>query len=125
MKTKTMTKEELTPLSVASLPTNPTAEKRGEKRYTPEELKAAFDRLPLYVAKRLNSLIDEIEGESFAFSVKLGEEDLGSFYLDTLSGRILDRIPILDTTLTEFLLSMRRDIDTLMKGGETGEKADV
>jgi hypothetical protein len=52
---------------ISSLPTRPTAPTAfGGKGYSATEMKEAFDRLPLYVAERLNSLIDDIESGSLA-----------------------------------------------------------
>ena len=61
MTTKKITESEIAPLSVASLPTRPTAPTAfGGKGLTSAEMKAAFDKLPLLAIERLNELIDDI-----------------------------------------------------------------
>ena len=61
MKTQKLLSSEITPLRVSSLPTRPTAPaSMGGKGYTPAQMKAAFDKLPLLIAERFNSLIDDI-----------------------------------------------------------------
>jgi len=60
MNTNRITAEELEPLKVASLPTRPTApEYYGGLGYTAKDMKEAFDKLPLFIAEVLNSLIDD------------------------------------------------------------------
>jgi hypothetical protein len=67
MNTKKITESEIEELKISSLPTRPTAPTAfGGKGYSATEMKEAFDRLPLYVAERLNSLIDDIESGSLA-----------------------------------------------------------
>ena len=61
MKTKKLLSSEMAPLTVSSLPTRPTAPTAfGGRGFTSREMKAAFDKLPLLIAERLNSLIDDI-----------------------------------------------------------------
>lgn len=62
MNTKKILDSEIESLSVASLPTRPTAPTAfGGSGYTASEMKAAFDRLPLRIIEGFNSLITEIE----------------------------------------------------------------
>ncbi len=61
MNTNLITEEELEPLKVASLPTRPTApEYFGGLGYSAKNMKEAFDRLPLFLAEVLNSLIEDV-----------------------------------------------------------------
>ena len=62
MNTKKILDSEIESLSVASLPTRPTAPTAfGGSGYTASEMKAAFDMLPLRIIEGFNSLITEIE----------------------------------------------------------------
>lgn len=61
---------EIADLKVSALPTRPTAPTAfGGRGYTASEMKAAFDRLPLYIIERLNELWDYISSESPTESV--------------------------------------------------------
>lgn len=62
MTTQKITDAEIASLRIAALPTRPTAPSAfGGRGYTAEEMKAAFDRLPLFIIQRLNALIDEMD----------------------------------------------------------------
>ncbi len=64
MKTTNITSNKYEKLTVSSLPTNPTADiNAGGYGYTPTQMKAAFDKLPLFIIERLNMLIDDITAE--------------------------------------------------------------
>lgn len=52
---------EIADIKISSLPTRPTAPTSfGGKGYTASDMKAAFDRLPLFIIERLNALIDDV-----------------------------------------------------------------
>ena len=96
MKTKKITIEEITPISISSLPTRPTASTAfGGKGMTSTEMKEAFDKLPLLAIERLNELIDDIT-----------------------SGRINESIPVTGTAKLSNMLE-------LMEGIENGELASA
>ena len=66
MNTKTITPSEIESLRISALPTRPTAPGYfGGRGYTAKDMKNAFDRLPLFIVDRLNSLIEDMgrEGE--------------------------------------------------------------
>lgn len=89
MKTKKIEQREIDERSVASLPTRPTAPVGyGGRGFTASELKAAFDALPLLVAERLNSLIDDLSAEKE--SSPLGLLLTGIFQGHTLADLIDD-----------------------------------
>ena len=119
MKTEKITEEEVADLLVASLPTRPNAPTSlGGRGYTAGDMKAAFDRLPLYIAERLNSLIEDISSESDGISadIKTGISDghtLAKFFEDVKSGEILEYVGYGDVTLLFFLATLRRDVDAL------------
>ncbi|MBQ8381341.1 MAG: hypothetical protein IJY18_05550 [Clostridia bacterium] len=61
MKTSKITESEIADLKISSLPTRPTAPASfGGRGYTAKDMKAAFDKLPLFIIERLNSVIDDI-----------------------------------------------------------------
>ena len=66
MNTKTITPAEIEGMKISALPTRPTAPGYfGGKGYTARDMKNAFDKLPLFIIERLNSLIADMiaEGE--------------------------------------------------------------
>ena len=100
MKSKIITEEEISPLKISSLPTRPTAPSSfGGRGYTSAEMKAAFDRLPLFIIERFNALIADIEavGEgSLASSIMTGFAEghsLCDLFSEIKSGEILSTIP--------------------------------
>ena len=76
MNTEKITDSEIEQLKVASLPSRPTAPPSfGGRGYTAKEMKEAFDKLPLFIIARLNSLIDDVyrlEGEIATINERLG-----------------------------------------------------
>ena len=61
MKAKTILYDEIADIRVSSLPTHPTAPKtHGGMGYSSRDMKAAFDKLPLYIIERYNALIEDI-----------------------------------------------------------------
>lgn len=61
MTTKKITSEEIRNMRVSSLPARPASPAPfGGGGYSAREVKAAFDRLPLYVIEKFNSLIDDL-----------------------------------------------------------------
>lgn len=84
MKTKKITQAEASAFGVSSLPTRPNAlPLHGGRGYTAEEMKAAFDRLPLLILERLNSLLDDISAvgeDSVLGAIKTGFDGDHSLY---------------------------------------------
>ena len=76
MKVNKITEGEIATLKVSSLPSRPTAPGSfGGLGYTAGQMKAAFDRLPLYIIERLNDLIEAITktgDDSLAAAVPTG-----------------------------------------------------
>ena len=101
-----ITDEEITALSVASLPTRPTSPAAfGGGGYTAKEMKAAFDRLPLLLAKRYNSLLEDAEalGEgSLAASIPTGIAEghtLSDLIADVENGNLATHLTVGDESL--------------------------
>ena len=93
MKATKILDEEISDLKVASLPTRPTESRGFGGGYSPAEVKAAFDKLPLFIVERFNALIDDImalgEG-SLADSIQTGIDDdhtLRDMFRDIENGR--------------------------------------
>lgn len=120
MKTTKITDAEIADIKVSALPTRPTAPAAfGGKGYTASELKAAFDRLPLYIIERFNALIDDIngdEGGNIGDAIKTGIKDghtLNELFSDIENGALLDYMAGPSGTLSEYLASIRADIDKI------------
>ena len=107
MNTQKILTEEIRDLTVASLPTRPTAsEELGGRGYSAGEMKAAFDKLPLFIIERLNSLIDDIQasGEgsvSDAIKTDIYEgHTLKALFTDITSGALSGYLTVLDSPLS-------------------------
>ena len=75
MNTTKILDSEINDFKIASLPSRPTAPTAfGGKGYTSSEMKAAFDRLPLFIIERLNELIDDVTELSEAIA-ELSEKE--------------------------------------------------
>ena len=62
MTTNLISHDEIASLKVENLPTRPTApEYFGGLGYSAREMKAAFDKLPLFIIDVLNSLIEDVK----------------------------------------------------------------
>ena len=84
MNTKKITTEEIKSLQISSLPTHPASDPLwGGGGLSSEQVKLAFDLLPLYIINRFNSLIDDVQGlgtGSLAASIPTGIKDGHSLY---------------------------------------------
>ena len=95
MNSTKITDAEIDGLTVSSLPTRPTSPTAfGGAGYTASELKAVFDRLPLLLVERFNSLLDDVESSgsgSLAASVPTGIHDahtLADLFSDVENGNL-------------------------------------
>lgn len=119
MKTKKITSEEITPISISSLPTRPTASTAfGGKGYTAAEMKAAFDKLPLLVIERFNSLLDEIEGKDGSFAelipTGLGENHtLQNLFTDLKNGNFAGYIRVFGKSLLAELMDIKNTLSEI------------
>lgn len=114
---KKIESSEISPLRVATLPTRPTAPTSfGGKGYSAAQMKEAFDRLPLFIASKLNELIDCINTEgdgSIAESIMTGlfeGHTLRDMIADVLSGKFSSYLSVYGTTLVDCIERMRGDI---------------
>ena len=61
MKSVKITETHINDLQVSSLPSRPTAPvANGGSGFTSNQMKAAFDRLPLFLVDKINDIIDDI-----------------------------------------------------------------
>ena len=122
MNTTKILDSEISALKVSSLPSRPTAPTAfGGKGYTAKEMKEAFDKLPLFIIERFNSLIDDIceggEG-SVADSIKTGintRHTLSDFFNDIQSGTASFYISLGEENLYDFCDRMERDMELFRK----------
>ena len=106
MKTKKILTEQISDLTVASLPTRPTSEATlGGRGYTAKEMKEAFDKLPLFIVEKFNSLLDDITslGEgSVAAEIPTGISEghsLSELFRDLTDGNAAAYINVLGKSL--------------------------
>ena len=117
---KKITQDEFSDMLVSSLPTKPTTPTYfGGKGYSAAEMKAAFDKLPLFIIEKYNELIEAIlsTGEdSLASAIKTGFSDthtLSELFADIQDGSFPSYVKFLDASLSEYLLDLREDIDKI------------
>ena len=113
MNTKKILSDEITDKTVASLPSRPTAPTSfGGKGYTASEMKAAFDRLPLFIIERFNMLLDDISSQdegSLAAEIPTGIADghtLSHLFTDIENGELANYLNLGDVTLSEFITAL-------------------
>ena len=109
MNTKKIFADDIEDLKVSSLPSRPTAPTSfGGRGYTASQMKAAFDRLPLFIIERFNSLIDDVstEGEgSLAADIPTGISDghtLAALFADLCDGELAKYLSLGELTLREY-----------------------
>ena len=110
--------EEISSLKISSLPTRPTAPSSfGGRGYTATEMKAAFDRLPLYLVERFNELIGLILGEgeetvceSIPTGIKEGHT-LAKLFEDIKSGELSSYLDVYGKSLVERLEALIGELD--------------
>ena len=129
MHTNKITDDEIKDMKVASLPTRPTAPSSfGGRGYTAKEMKEAFDRLPLFIVERLNSLIDDITedgGASIAKTIETGfftGHTLSRFFADIKTGAASGYIKVYNKTLAECITEIRQNITEIRKTIEEMQK---
>ena len=114
--------EEIEDLKISSLPTQPTSPKGlGGLGYSSRDMKAAFDKLPLFIIERYNALIEAIgtvgEG-SLADAIPTGISDgqtLATLMDDMKNGNFAAYLPVADTTLEEAILYVLNEIEGLIE----------
>ena len=101
MNTKKITTEEIKDLMVSNLPTRPTADPLyGGEGYSAQDMKRAFDLLPLYIIDRLNLLIEDagrLGNGSLASEIPTGIAEghkLSTLFSDIENGNLASYIKI-------------------------------
>lgn len=126
MNTKIITGAETAPLKVSSLPSRPTAPTSfGGKGYSAREMKEAFDRLPLFIIERLNSLILDISSGEVLSGIPTGIGE-GKTLKDILSGlgsgELAGYLTVLGKSLVETILEINEKLSESEHGDtELGE----
>lgn len=120
MNTQKILESEIRDLKIASLPRRPTSPTAyGGEGYTAQDMKAAFDRLPLFLVERLNSLIDDIEREDegkISESIKTGLFELhtlADFFADIKNGSLASYLTVGDVSLVEAISDLRDQVTSL------------
>ena len=116
MNTKKILDSEIKDLKISSLPSRPTAPTAfGGKGYTSAEMKAAFDKLSLFIIERFNSLLDDAcsEGEgSLADEIPTGISDghtLSRLFADLVSGDMPLYLSMGDETLSDMKVRLAEE----------------
>ena len=131
MKSARILEEEIRDMKISALPTYPTAPKSyGGVGYSAADMKAAFDRLPLYIIARFNALIDDIESasdDSVAGAIPTGISEghtLAALFSDIRSGALASYLDVGGTALAMRLAELEVRIAAL-EGETDGENADA
>ena len=113
MTTKKITESEISSLKVASLPTRPTAPTAyGGRGYTAGDMKAAFDKLPLFIISRFNALLDDISSDdesSLASAIPTAIKDghtLRELFSDICSGAAAEYLALDGETLLGYKIRL-------------------
>jgi hypothetical protein len=120
MNTKKITESEIAPLTIASLPTRPTAPTAfGGKGLTSTEMKEAFDRLPMLAITRLNELIDDITTGQITNAIPVFVSDNISTLEELIEGiedgNLAGAIMVLGAPLSTCIGKILSDIDKIKK----------
>ena len=131
MTSKKITDADVAKLKVSSLPSRPTAPRSfGGAGFTAADMKAAFDRLPMYIISRFNELIDDVgrEGEGgLAAEIPTGIKDshtLADMMADVTTGAFSAYLTVLGAPLTEAISSLREKMAEISESA-TGSATDA
>lgn len=132
MKAKKILNSDVKDILISSLPSRPTAPRAlGGRGFGANEMKEAFDKLPLYVIERYNELIEDITDvgdDSLAAAIPSGIKDghtLHDLFSDVKSGELAAHLNVLGKSLLSHVLYLYSEIDTLKSRLDTiGSKED-
>lgn len=107
-------------MRVSSLPSRPSAPTAfGGRGYTASEVKEAFDRLPLYIVEKFNSLIDDVRAvgdSSLAAAMPTGYGDghtLANLLEDVKNGNLAAYLTVGEQSLAMRLAELEARLDAL------------
>ena len=122
MKTTKILPSEIEDKKIASLPARPTADTQfGGLGYSAAQMKAAFDKLPLFIIERLNTLIEDVwaEEDGIGTAVKTGLSQghtLTDFFADLESGEAAGYVKISGESLADVIASILARLEKLEEG---------
>ena len=124
MNTTKILTEEICDLTVSSLPTRPTTPTAlGGRGYSATEMKEAFDKLPLFIIERFNSLIDDIQAEGegsvanvIPTSIAEGHK-LSELFSDIKSGDMASYLMVLGKSLAVHIAEILERLNALEGNG--------
>lgn len=135
MQAKKILNQDVRGLLISSLPTRPTAPRsQGGKGYGVSEMKAAFDKLPLYIIERYNELISDVTrsgDDSLAAAIPSGIKDGHSLYAlfeDVRTGELATYFSFLGKSLLSHIITLYAEIGKLQQALEktnTGEEENT
>lgn len=135
MNTKPITESEYASLRISALPSRPTASSAfGGKGYTASQLKEAFDRLPLLLIERFNSLLEDLEGTgkgSLVSTIPTGLESnhtLAQFFEDVKNGMLATYLSVEGEALSAVIAELQGSLEKaerLCADAESGALADT
>ena len=121
MKTTKIADADIAKMKISSLPSRPTAPAAfGGAGYTAAQVKAAFDKLPLFIIGKLNDLIDDIysDGEdSLAGAIPTGisaGHTLAALFKDIKSGEASEYFMLGEETLGEYKTRVSEELRLLL-----------
>ena len=102
------------------MPSHPTSPKLlGGRGYTAADMKAAFDRLPMLLVERLNSLIDDIKdagdgGVAAAIPTELSDNHtLKEMFEDIRNGNFASYLAVGEASLLSVITELRLEIASI------------
>lgn len=120
MKAKKIYNSDVRNILISSLPSRPTAPRAfGGGGLGADEMKAAFDRLPLYIIERYNELISDVNDlgdDSLAGAIPTGIKEnhtLSSLFEDIGSGELATYFGFLGKSLLSHVIGIYGEIDAL------------
>lgn len=121
MKATKILETEIHAAGVCSLPSRPTApEAFGGGGYSSADLRAAFDRLPLLVIRRLNMMIDDVKDGSLSAEMPTGireNHSLSDLFEDVISGNLAAYLSVGDRSLAAELGEIKARLAALERRG--------
>lgn len=131
MQAKKILNSDVRGMLISSLPTRPTAPRsQGGRGYGVSEMKAAFDKLPLYIIERYNELIGDITREgcdSLAAAMPSGIKEghsLFTLFDDVRTGELATYFSFLGKSLLSHVITLYAEIDKLHEAIKRLEKSE-